>query len=205
MIKSVESTSQHCYWQSTEQTFRWWILMTSADIWNIEARETAIWEQLRKWSGKWSLQHVCVCAALCYDLMLGNHYSPGVSSQPSQGSTHPRFRIAGVPPHLVLTQTTVGGQILTLRLNYVAGYTSPLLSLFEWIQQLTPSTARDKLWRLCIWASQMFFRTHRWSVCVALFYWTDTGESLRSRGFITSEPRGIHPRSEIVNIPPLPP
>jgi len=58
MIKIVESKSQRRYWQSTEKLFKQWISMTRADIWDIGARETVIWEQLRKWSGKRSLQHV---------------------------------------------------------------------------------------------------------------------------------------------------
>jgi len=33
------------------------------------------------------------------------------------GGMHPRFRIAGGPPHPILTRTTWGGQILTLHLN----------------------------------------------------------------------------------------
>jgi len=41
-------------------------------------------------------------------------------------------------------------------------------------------------------------------VRVALFYWTDSGESLRCRSFITSEQRGTHPRSKIADIPPHP-
>ena len=57
-----------------------------------------------------------------------------------------------------LSALTWGGRILTLHLNYVAGYIGPLLFLFE--------------------------RGTR--VCVALFYYTDIGESLRSRGqFLT--------------------
>jgi len=48
MIKSVESKSQRRYWQSTEKRFKWWISMTRADIWDIGAQETAIWEQPRK-------------------------------------------------------------------------------------------------------------------------------------------------------------
>ena len=38
--------------RSTEKLFQRWISMTRADIWDIWARETAIWEQARKWSGK---------------------------------------------------------------------------------------------------------------------------------------------------------
>jgi len=45
-------------------------------------------------------------------------------------------------------------------------------------------------------------RTPARSLCVALFYQIDTGESLRSRGLITSEPSGTRPRSRIADIPP---
>jgi len=58
MIKSIESKSQRRYWQSTSKLFKRWMLMTREDIWDIGARETVIWEQPRKWSGKRSLQHV---------------------------------------------------------------------------------------------------------------------------------------------------
>ena len=62
-----------------------------------------------------------------------------------------------------LPQTTWVGQILTLHLNYVAGYTGPLpgLFLFERTQQLTPVTTRGKPWRLRVWAGSMFVRTHQ--------------------------------------------
>ena len=43
----------------------------------------------------------------------------------------PTKRIANVPPRLVPPSRTWGGRILTLHLNYVAGYTNPLLFLFE--------------------------------------------------------------------------
>jgi len=56
-----------------------------------------------------------VCALLCFiKPILGNRYGPGVI--PLQG--------------------TWGGQILMLQLNYVAGYTCPLLFFFERTQQL---------------------------------------------------------------------
>jgi len=72
-----------------------------------------------------------------------------------------------------LPQTTWGGQILTLHLNYVAGYTGPLLFLFEQTQQLTPLTTRGKPWRPRVWAGPMFVRTHRWGVT-----WTRTGKTI---------------------------
>ena len=57
-----------------------------------------------------------VCVLLCFIIpILGNRYGPGVNS---------------------LRQKTWGGRILTLHLNYVAGYTGPLLFLFERTQQL---------------------------------------------------------------------
>jgi len=43
--------------------------------------------------------------------------------------------------------------------------------------------------------------------CVALFYWTDIGESLckvPGLAFIVSKPRETHPRSEIANVPTSP-
>ena len=55
-------------------------------------------------------------------------------------------------PRVHRSQTTWGGRILTLHLNYVAGYTDPLLFLFERTQQLTPLTTRGKPWRLRVWA-----------------------------------------------------
>jgi len=43
-------------------------------------------------------------------------------------------------------------------------------------------------------------------VCAALFYLTDIGESLRSQGFLESEPRGTHPRRNRRHLPsPCPP
>jgi len=63
-----------------------------------------------------------------------------------------------------LNQGTRGGRILTLHLNYVAGYTCPLLFLFEQTQQLTPLTTRGKPWRLRVWAGPKFVRPHRWGV-----------------------------------------
>jgi len=52
-----------------------------------------------------------LCVLLCFILpILGNRYGPGVI--PLQG--------------------TWGGRILTLQLNYVAGYTCSLLFLFKW-------------------------------------------------------------------------
>jgi len=57
------------------------------------------------------------CVFLCYiKLILGNRYGPGVSSRASQGSAHPRLKIADVPTHPDLPQTTMGGRILTLHL-----------------------------------------------------------------------------------------
>jgi len=57
------------------------------------------------------LSHACTWG-LFYDPILGNWYSPRVSSRASQGGAHPRFllRIAGVPPHADLSQTTWGGR-----------------------------------------------------------------------------------------------
>ena len=77
-------------------------------------------------------------------------------------------------PRVNRPQTTWGGQILTLHLNYVAGYTNPLLFLFERTQPLTPSTTRGKPWRLHAWAGPKFVRSHRWGPWVMkrfLGYW----------------------------------
>ena len=72
-----------------------------------------------------------MCVVSFYDPTLVNHYGPRVCSQESQGGANPRIGIAGVPPQPVLTQTTWGSRILSLQINYVAGYTCPLLFLFE--------------------------------------------------------------------------
>jgi len=51
-----------------------------------------------------------MCVLLCFiNPILGNRHGPGV----------------------ITIQGTWGGRILTLHLNYVAGYTGPLLFLFE--------------------------------------------------------------------------
>ena len=55
-----------------------------------------------------------------------------------------------------------GGQILTLHLDYIAGFTNPLLFLFKRTHQLTPLTTRGKPWRLRVWAGPKLVRLHRW-------------------------------------------
>jgi len=50
---------------------------------------------------------------------------------PRASQEHPRSEIADIPPHPVPSSITWDVQILTLHLNYVAGYTDPLLFLFE--------------------------------------------------------------------------
>ena len=56
-----------------------------------------------------------VCVLLCFiEPILGNRYGPGVSLRASQWGTHPRLKIADLPPHPVLPPTTWGGRILTL-------------------------------------------------------------------------------------------
>jgi len=75
MVKSVESMRQRHYWQLMEKLFKRWIEMTHADIWDIGARETAIWEQPRKWSGKRSLQNV-------------TYQMPSSHTRASNGSVH---------------------------------------------------------------------------------------------------------------------
>ena len=70
----------------------------------------------------------CMCAWLCFiKLILGNRYvrSWGFTvSEPRE--KHHRFEIAASQPHPVPPQIIWGVQILTLHLNYVAVYTSPL-------------------------------------------------------------------------------
>ena len=79
-------------------------------------------------------------------------------------------------------QGTWGDRILTLHLNYVADYTGPLLSLFERTHNYSVDNQGLLPWR--------FRRVGR--VCVTLFYYTDIGESLRSRGqFLTAVDLGL--------------
>ena len=63
------------------------------------------------------------------------------------------------------TSENLGARILTLHLNYVAGYTGPLLFLFDFLQadpgQLT---TKGKPWRLRVWAGPKFIRNHQWGV-----------------------------------------
>jgi len=68
--------------------------------------------------------------ALFYQTNVEESLGHRVSSRASQGGTHLRFRIADVPPHPVFPRTTWGDRILTLHLDYVAGYAGPLLFLF---------------------------------------------------------------------------
>jgi len=79
-----------------------------------------------------------VAVLLCFiKLILGNRYvrSRGfIVSEPRE--THPRSEIADVPISPCPTLGSWGVRILTLHLNYVAGYTGPLLFLFERTQQL---------------------------------------------------------------------
>jgi len=93
--------------------------------------------------------------ALFYVPILGNQCTvPGFH----QGE--PRVHAHTIQKHhretsTCLLQTTWGGRILTIHLNYVAGYTRPLLFLFERTQQLTPLTTRGMPWRLRVWAGPM--------------------------------------------------
>ena len=84
----------------------------------------------------------CVCCFVLLNRYWGIMAMKGleVSSRASQESTYPRLKIADAPPHPDLPETTWGGRILTFHLNYVAGYTNPLLFLFERTQPLTPFT-----------------------------------------------------------------
>ena len=67
-----------------------------------------------------------------------------------------------------------------LHLNYIAGYTHPLLFLFQLTQQLTPWTNRGKPWRLRVLAGPKFVRTLRalrhWSRCM----WVEWAVTSRS-------------------------
>jgi len=79
-----------------------------------------------------------VCVLLFNQPILGNHQvtvpGPRVSSRATQGGTHPRLSITDVTPHPAPPYTTWGGRILTLHLNYVAGYNDPILCLSEQTQ-----------------------------------------------------------------------
>jgi len=97
-------------------------------------------------SGKGAGGRVYVCVALFCWPDIGESYGPGGF------------------PRVDRPQRTWGARILTLHLNYVAGYTGPLLFLFERTQQLTPLTTRGKPWRLHVWAGPVFVRPHRWGV-----------------------------------------
>ena len=67
---------------------------------------------------------VCVCMLLCFiKPIFGNCYGPGVMS----------------------LQGTWGGRILTLHLDYVAGYTGPLIFLFE--RRLHVCEVSEASWR----------------------------------------------------------
>ena len=62
----------------------------------------------------------------------------------------------------------------TPHLEYVAGYTNPLLFLFEQTQQLMVLTTRGKPWWLRVWANPEFVQLHRWGPWVLerfLGYW----------------------------------
>jgi len=90
--------------------------------------------------------------------ILENCYGPGVSS--CQQTSDNNLGVAGSS---------------TFHLNYVAGYTNPLLFLFERTQQLTPLSTRGKPWRLRVWAGPKFVQLHRWGPWVMkrfLGYWS---------------------------------
>jgi len=73
------------------------------------------------------------CVLLCFiKLILGNRYvgSRGfIVSEPRETTHDPRSQTS--QPHPVPPQITWGVGILTQHLDYVAGYTGPLLFLFE--------------------------------------------------------------------------
>jgi len=93
----------------------------------------------------------CVCCfvfLLCFiKPILGNQSRGFFTSEPREHvpTIENRRRTTSPWPPLdnvlwIAWQTTWGGRILSLHLNYVAGYTGPLLFLFERTQQLTPLT-----------------------------------------------------------------
>ena len=83
------------------------------------------------------------CVLLCFiKPILGNRLRSRCFPQRRAKEYAPTKWIADVPPHPVPSYRTLGGRILTLHLNYVAGCTDPLLFLFERTQQLTPLTTR---------------------------------------------------------------
>jgi hypothetical protein len=76
----------------------------------------------------------CFCVLICFiKPTLGSRYGPGVSSRVRARGTHPRSKIADVPPRPVPPYITSGVRILILHLNYVAGCTNPLFFLFKWV------------------------------------------------------------------------
>jgi len=75
---------------------------------------------------------VCVCCFVLLNRYWGIvMYGPGASSWASQGRRTHDPRSPTSQPHPVPPYITWGVRILTLRLNYVAGYTDPLLFLFK--------------------------------------------------------------------------
>jgi len=79
----------------------------------------------------------CVFLLCFIKLILGNRYGPGVSSCQQT------------------LNNNLGGWILTLHLNYVAGYTGPLLFLFEQTHNYTDLlTIRGFCDEFCIWDTE---------------------------------------------------
>jgi len=139
---------------------------------------------------------VCLlCVLLCFiQPVLGNRYNPWVSLSlrldKFQTTSVCCFiqvnvfcflllnrywgMIVKVPglPRVNRPQTTWGGRILTLHLNYVADYINHLLFLFERTQQLTPWTTKGKPWRLRVWAGPKFVWPQRWGPwAMKIFLW----------------------------------
>jgi len=90
--------------------------------------------------------YFCVFLLCFIKLILGNRYGPGVSSCQQT------------------LNNNLGGRIFTLHLNYVAGYTGPLLFLFERTHNY-PGLLTTR--GFCpgvsvIWAGPKFVRPHWW-------------------------------------------
>jgi len=99
---------------------------------------------------------LCECVALFYwTNFWGSLRSRGLFA--SQGCTHPRLRITDVPPHPGLPQTTLARRIFTLHLNSFAGYTSPLLFLFQLTSQLREDSYTYLLGCRMQWMAQACF------------------------------------------------
>jgi len=84
------------------------------------------------WCVRGGLTDGCVCCFVLLNQYWGIvMYGPGASLWASQGRRTHNPRLSTSQPHPVPPWITWGVRILTLHLNYVTGYTSPLLFLFK--------------------------------------------------------------------------